>query len=128
MKSLIKYISNHLEVVVTLFIVAGIFLYVQFRQASVNDKGVITIAKVTNYEGAESGSVLYIDIYLNDKVYSTTIGYGCNLECIGKYFFVRVDKDKPKDYPFFYGEKEVPECILRSDKKYAGWSDFPKCP
>lgn len=128
MKRVKDYIRNHAELIFVLIVVAGIFLFVHFKQRNVKNEGVITVAKVTNYEGAESGSDLFIEIYLDNKIYSTRIGYGCGINCIGKFFFVKVNKNNPKDYPIFYGDKQVPDCILRSVKVYEGWEDFPQCP
>jgi len=89
--------------------------------------GVITVAQVTNYEGAESGSDLYIDIHYKGKIYKTTLGYGCRSGCIGKFFFIKIKKNKPTSYPIFYGDKVVPDCIVHNISYYKGWNYIPTC-
>lgn len=90
-------------------------------------RGVITVAKVTDYQGAESGSDLFIDIYFHDKIYKTRLGYGCGSNCIGKFFFIKIKMETPASYPIFYGDKPVPDCIIQNVKYFKGWSDFPTC-
>ena len=89
--------------------------------------GIITVAKVTGFEGAESGSDLYLEIYLEGKKYKTSVGQGCQHDCIGRFFFVKVLRDNPTHYIIFYGYKPVPDCIMSNVIYFKGWKEIPDC-
>lgn len=48
-------------------------------------------------------------------------------DCIGNYYFVKVKTDDPIDYPIFYDDKKVPDCIISNVKYFRGWKSFPDC-
>lgn len=91
------------------------------------EQGVIIVAKVLRLEGAESGSDLYIEIYLKGKTYYTSVDQECQSDCIGNYFFIRVMTCNPVDYPILYGHQQVPDCKLKNVKEFDGWKNIPDC-
>ena len=127
MKKFFHFIKEYDQIIFAILLVIGLFLFVRIRIANVEKDGVITIAKVIRYECAESGSDLYIKIYLQNKTYVTSVNQECQSDCIGNYFFVKVSRKNPKNYPIFYGNRVVPKCILDKAKDFAGWPNFPVC-
>jgi hypothetical protein len=127
-QKLLSFISNYLEIIGTLFILFVIILFLWFKERKVNNSGVITIAKVIDLNMSGDGSDLSIEIYFHKKVYKTSLNIICTGNCVGKYYFIKVNKDDPTDYPIFYEEKEVPQCILLNYSDQSnGWIDFPLC-
>jgi hypothetical protein len=111
-----------------LFTIAIVFIviYAKKKTAHTEKNGVITVAKILKYEPAESGSSLKINIYLKDKVITTSVGTGCYF-CVGGYYFIKVIKDDPASYPLLLLDKPVPDCIIENIKYYQGWDSFPTC-
>lgn len=127
MLKLISFVKNHSEAIGAMVILIGISFFVRFKVSQTNKYGIITVAKATRYEGAESGSDLYIDIYLEGKIYKTSVDQGCQYNCVGNYFFVKVLKNDPSGYVTFYGDKQVPDCIIKNVTYFKGWQDIPTC-
>jgi hypothetical protein len=120
-------IGSYIGIIIFLAILVLIWLFVKNQMETTEAVGVITVAKVTNYEGAESGSDLFIDIYYHDKIYKTRLGFGCGSNCVGNFFFIKIKTTEPTSYPIFYGDKAVPDCIIQNVKYYKGWQEFPTC-
>jgi len=110
------------------FIAIGLLIacFILVKRSEMRKHGIITVAKVIEYEAAESGSSLRIQVYLKDKVITAYVANECYF-CAGKYYFVKVLKDDPTNYPIIYMEKPVPDCIIENVKYYKGWDDFPTC-
>jgi len=110
------------------FIAIGLLVvcWMLVKKSEMRKYGVITVAQVIKYEAAESGSMLRIHVYLKDKVITAYASNDCYF-CIGGYYFVKVMKDDPDDYPILYIDKPVPDCIIKNVKYYKGWNDFPTC-
>ena len=121
-KPLVKYS----QLIGVLLIVSLIVGYGFFRKSQILKYGVFTVAKVINFEGAASGSSLYIDVYFQGKTFRTSVGNHCNF-CIGKYYFVKIIKESPSKKIIFYNESPVPDCILSKGIPNNGWKDFPAC-
>lgn len=112
-----------------IFVILGVLLiigYTYFRKNRIDKFGIFTIAKVVRYEGASSGSFLYMTVYLGGKTFNTSVGNSC-YRCIGKYYFVKVIKENPSKHVIFYNESPVPECILKNPIPENGWKKFPSC-
>jgi hypothetical protein len=88
--------------------------------------GIVTVAKVIEYEAHEQGSSTLIHIYLGNKIIPTHVTPDCYY-CEGKYYFIKVLKDDPENTPLFYEDKPVPDCIIENVKYFEGWNDFPTC-
>jgi hypothetical protein len=127
MKRIIRFLDQYDQVIGVIIIVLLVFLFLYWKTGAVNNEGIITVAKVLRHEGAESGSELYIEIYLDDKKYITSVGQDCQQDCIGNYFFVKVMRNDPTDYPILYGHAPVPACIITNVKIFKGWSKIPDC-
>lgn len=127
MKKVVIFFSNHSQSIFFIFILVGIFFFVRNKVNKTKKEGIITVAKVIRFEGAESGSNLYVDIFFKDKIYSTSLGDGCRADCVSKYFFIKISEDSPTDYAVLYGDKPVPSCIIENVKHFNGWKDFPDC-
>ncbi len=112
--------------IAAIVIIIALFFYVGYRSNKTKTDGVYTIAKVTGFKGAASGSFTYLDIYYQNKIYQTSIDELCN-QCMGKYYFVKVNLKNISQFPHFYSEKAVPECILDTIKYYPGWKQIPDC-
>jgi len=123
----LHFINEYDQVIFIIILLIGLVFFVRFKISKVDKDGIITISKVIRYEGAEAGSDLYIEIYLENKTYVTSINQECQYDCIGNYFFVRVSKNQPTEYPIFYGNRMVPKCILDKIKYFEGWTNFPTC-
>lgn len=126
MKGIIQYCRKYIEIILVCMMALTIFVFVYFREARVNKHGVFTIAKVLRYETSESGSFLYFEIYLGDKRILTSVDQDCN-NCIGNYYFVKVSKDNPDQYPILFNDRPVPECIITGVKYFKGWEKIPNC-
>jgi hypothetical protein len=108
----------------------GVFLFIIIaiwynnKKANYTEKnGVVTVAKVI--ESAGEGDVR-IHIYYKGKIISDVVNINCYF-CLGGYYFAKVRKDDPENYPLFYEEKPVPDCIIEHVKYFEGWNDFPTC-
>ena len=122
------FLKKYSEALGLLLIVALIYFYVTHQTGKTKRDGIYTIAKIIKWEPAESGSDLYIDIYLEDKIYHTSLGYGCqSSECIGRFFFIKVLRSKPTQYPILLDSLPVPDCIVTSFPDFPGWKKIPKC-
>jgi hypothetical protein len=126
-KKIVKIFDEYSEVIVALIVVVAIFIFVFYKRQKVDSIGIITVAKVNQWESAESGSSLYISIYFEDKKYNTTLNMSCESYCIGNYYFIKINKNSPTDYPIFYEHKKVPDCIINSIKYFKGWKQIPTC-
>jgi hypothetical protein len=111
---------------VAIFVVA-LFLFTYNQQNKTREKGIYTVAKVTDYKGAESGSSLYIEIFFKGNIYNTKLGYGCDGGCIGKYYFIKIRSNDPTLYPILLPNKEVPMCVIIKEKYFPGWTSIPDC-
>lgn len=120
-------VSEYDQVICAIFVFIVIILFVRHKYNQVDEQGIITVAKVLRYEGAVSGSDLYIQIFLKDTSYITSINHECGFDCIGNYFFIKVSKDNPTKYPIFYSDRKVPECILKKITFFKGWKKIPTC-
>jgi hypothetical protein len=127
MKKIFNIFDEFSEIIVTLIIVFVIFFFVFNKRKEVDSMGIITIAKVNRWESAESGSSLYISIYFEDKKYTTILNKSCESYCIGNYYFIKINKDSPTDYPIFYEDEKVPDCITHNIKYFTGWKQIPTC-
>jgi hypothetical protein len=124
----LNFISNYIEIIGTVFIVFLLFLFLWYKEGDVNKNGIITIAKVIDWNASGDGSALSIEIYFREKIYKTTLNISCEGNCVGNYYFIKINKDNPTDYPIFYEDKKVPDCILLQNSDYLnGWFDFPSC-
>lgn len=86
MKKFFHFIKEDDQIIFAILLVIGLFFFVRIRIANFEKDGVITIAKVIRYECAESGSDLYIKIYLQNKTYVTSVNQECQSDCIRNYF------------------------------------------
>jgi hypothetical protein len=120
------FLHNYWEVVLAFLAILIIYYYIKKKGDYTDNNGIITVAKVVRQEVAESGSSLHINIYLRDKIIPASVGNDC-YNCIDKFFFVKVRKDIPANYPILYTEKPVPNCIIKSVQYFKGWDDFPTC-
>lgn len=87
--------------------------------------GVYTVAKVLRQEGASSGANLYLTVFFQNKRINAVADDVCRY-CVGKFFFVKVRKDKPNKVVFYY-DKPVPDCIMEAPLPPEGWKEIPKC-
>ena len=111
-----------------LLLLVAIVLYVRYQLDSTKRNGIYTVAKIMKWEPAESGSDLYIDIYLSGKIYHSSLGDGCRSpECLGRFFFVKVLNSHPTHYPILLDNMPVPDCILKKFPDFPGWEEIPKC-
>jgi hypothetical protein len=124
---LTRILDGYSEIIAIIIAIVVIVFFVRHKISDVNANGVITVAKILRYEGAESGSNLYIEIYLEDRKITTSINKPCPPSCIGSYYFVKVKANDPVDYPIFYDDKQVPDCIVANVKYFKGWNYFPDC-
>jgi hypothetical protein len=120
------FLSDYWEVII--FIVLLLVIINDFNKKTNNTEknGVITVARIMRHEIAEQGATLNIEIYLKNKVFTTTATNKCYY-CEGKFFFVKVLEENPTSYPILYMDKPVPDCIIENVKYYKGWNDFPTC-
>lgn len=126
-RRIMQFLGEHDQAIGTVLIVAVLFIVSYYKNKQVKEEGIFTIAKLIRFVGAESGSSLYIDIYLNNKVYHTSVNEDFEKGGIGKFYFIKVLKNAPTDYPILYGYKQVPSCILENVKDYKGWNRIPDC-
>lgn len=127
MKRFVAVLNKYDQVIGGCIILIGITGYVIYKVNNTKNNGVLTIAKVTGYESSESGSDLYIDIFWQDTVYKTSVDQACERDCIGNFFFVEIIENNPLNYPIFYGDRQVPACIVNNVKCFKGWKSFPDC-
>lgn len=123
----LSFFSKYLEIIGTIFIVVVLVLFLFYKNRKVNESGIVTIAKVIDWNASGDGSNLSIEIYFQEKVYNATLNLSCQGNCVGNYYFIKINKDNPTDYPIFYSDKKVPDCILKKSSQYNGWLDFPTC-
>ena len=121
-----SFLRNNQAIIITLVVITILYFFVSYRIRKVEQKGIFTIAKVTSFQGAASGSFLYLDIYYRDKIYKSSIDKYCN-SCIGKYFYVKMDTTDIARFISFYEDKQVPNCILKKYSYYPGWASIPFC-
>jgi hypothetical protein len=120
------FLQNNSKIIFAIIVVLFLVFYSINRTNHTDKHGLITVAKVMKYEPAESGSSLEINIYLKDKVISTSVSTGCYF-CVGKFFFIKVLKDDPKSYPLLILDKPVPDCIIEKVQYFKGWDSIPSC-
>jgi hypothetical protein len=124
-KKIISFFRGNDEITGAILILGMIALFVYYKKRTVENNGIITICKVTGWEPAESGSSLYVNIYLQGKIYPYT--FNTSDAVIGHFYFVKAKAADPTDYPIFYNEKKAPACITDTATYYKGWKDFPTC-
>lgn len=127
MNKIIEFVQKYATALGFFVVLVCVYLYVSNKISNVDKNGVVTVAKVLKWEPAEQGSDLYIEIYLEDAKVVADIDQDCPADCVGNYFFVKVNRRKLDDYPIFYGDKPVPKCILDSVKVFHGWNSVPDC-
>ena len=120
-----KSIIENRSVFITLVILIGLILFVNFRITSVEKNGVITLCKIDWYEPLADGSTTYCSVFLNDKVYKVESGMGYK-SMIGRYYFVKVLKENPNYEIIIYDNIIVPSCILKIKLPSNGWKEIPK--
>lgn len=89
MKKITDFLDRYARELGACVIIIGIFLFVGYKMNHTRRYGLITVARVVRYEGAVSGSDLYIDIYVRNTVYRTSVGQDCQYDCIGNFFFTK---------------------------------------
>jgi hypothetical protein len=127
---IIKEIKEHIILVkenyILIVLIAGAMLYAYHRHNYVKQKGVITIAKVTNWSASGDGSNLYLDIYWKKSIIKGVVDEYLKGK-LDKYYFVKVDKDNPGKYIQFL-DIEVPTCFINEIQTKLpdeGWLNLP---
>jgi hypothetical protein len=127
MARFLNFIKEYELIIFTCVLTIAIFLFLYFEYSKVDNDGIITVAKVIRYEAAADGSELHIEIYFKQKIYKTSLNQTCQFECIGKYFFIKISTEHPTEFPIFYDDKIVPDCIIKKVKYFNGWKKAPTC-
>ena len=125
--NLFNSITKYKEAYIAAFVIVLILIYSKLRLNNVENNGVITICRINNYEALSDGSNTYCTVFLNGKKYEVISGMGSK-KMIGKYFFVKALKEKPRYDIVIYDDKEVPKCILDNPLPKEGWNKIPNCP
>jgi hypothetical protein len=120
-------IKKYKEAYIAAFVIVLISIYSKLRLNNVENNGVITICRINDYEALSDGSNTYCTVFFNEKKYEVISGMGSK-KMIGKYFFVKVLKEKPTYDIVIYDDKEVPNCILNNSLPKVGWKKIPNCP
>ena len=123
-----NFIKTYGPAIGTILLIIMMIYYCVSKSNNIEKNGVVTVAKVMEYEAAEQGSSLRIHVYLEHKVITAHVSNDCYF-CIGGYYFVKVLKDDPDSYLILYMDKPVPDCIIRrvGFDYFKGWKDFPDC-
>lgn len=122
-----EFIKRNSLIVGTVIMILLLLTYIILKEQDIKSNGVFTIAKVTKYEGDADGSSLYLNIYINGAIVQQVVNQGCEGNCVGKYYFVKVLLDDPS-HVTLYGDKNVPDCILSNSIPNNGWKEIPECP
>jgi hypothetical protein len=111
-----------------LLIVGSIFGYAYIKYRHVRNNGLVTIARVIEWQTSSQGENLEMEIYFRNHTYPIKMSRDFPAGCLGSHFFVRIDTTHPTEYPIFYTEPEVPGSILDKARSahFPGWKEFPK--
>jgi len=107
-------------------LILGVILFSVYNSRMIRKYGVITFAKVVDFESNSSGGDLYITIFYKNKEYKSKINSICK-KCIGKYYFVKVLDRDPANNVLLLDDFIVPACILAKPIPYNGWKEIPDC-
>ncbi len=89
------------------------------------EHGVITIARVDKFEGAEQGADLKVTVFYNGKEYKSTLNRFCR-GCIGNYYYIKIIPTDPSTPAAeLYEDKPVPYCYI-GNVPFEGWKKIPK--
>ena len=112
-------------IVFLLFFIIAIIIG-QISMHRFRNESIVTVARVNKSTLDAGGSYTELTVFINGMEYRNVINDYC-LSCIGKYYFVKIRKDKPEKLLWLYKDRLVPECILKSPIPGGGWKDFPTC-
>lgn len=114
----------HLIVFLIFVLLYGIYQFVQYRNIASN--GLITLGKVTKFEGFKSGIRTYIDVYYNSNVINTSTRQ-IDLEkiSIGKWILVKIQPDDIDK--IVVSSYDLPSCIDTVNIPKKGWRQLPEC-
>ncbi|MES2776021.1 MAG: hypothetical protein V4722_17725 [Bacteroidota bacterium] len=126
MKKILKILGDHERALIAIGLLFCLILFLMYKYNKVEKSGWVTVAKVIKNQGLDSGGDLYLDIQFRGKVYGAIVNYMC-VDCIGKFFFVKINGYDPTKYPIFYPDSPVPDCILKQYSIFNGWDSIPVC-
>lgn len=102
--------------------------YHNLKVNGVEKYGVISIAKVLEFQSSRSGTSYVVDIYFkNKRIRSKIPGADCNYKCVGNFYFIKFLENDPTKYAELYKDKPVPSCIHKRLRYYKGLDHFPSC-
>jgi hypothetical protein len=130
---MLKKIRNHIfhfnHHYAFLLIITMVMVYAFYKDNYVKKHGIITVAKVINWDNGGDGSNLYLDVYHRGQIIKSDVAEFPHNR-INKYFFVKINKDEPKNHIQLL-DIEAPQCLIDSMEKklpFEGWKEIPKNP
>src|SRR5206468_10962482 len=115
MKRIQKYFINNKPLLFGLLLIMAVLCVGLYRNYRLSNYGIITVARVDKFEGAEQGVNVHITIFFQEKQFNCVVDSWC-LRCEGKFYFIKIDKENPRSCGrvHLYENKAVSECLLRN--------------